>query len=412
MATNSIRGGQNRKVLDEITSSHGKIFEAWSDEPWILEGAAVRVSIVCFSSTAGDISASSKLDGKDVVEIYPDLTSLSAAGDGVNLTRLGRLDENRNICFQGPVKVGAFDVPGDLARKWLVSPNPHGRPNRDVVRPWRNGMDLTRRGSDTWIIDFGALRLEEAQLYEAPFRHVLQHVKPKRDNNRDKSRREKWWLLGRSGEDLRAGVAHLPRFLLTPRVAKYRLFVWVDETVLPDSAVVAVTRQDDTCFGILQSRFHEWWALRTCTWLGVGNDPRYTPSTTFETFPFPDGLTLNISAEEYASEPTAVAIAEAAGRLNELRENWLNPAEFVRREPEVVPGFPDRIIPINERASQELKKRTLTNLYNENPAWLANAHQHLDEAVAAAYGWPAGLSEDEALKRLLELNSARLPPPG
>jgi type II restriction/modification system DNA methylase subunit YeeA len=406
VATNSIRGGQNRKVLDAI-SAHGRIFEAWSDEPWILEGAAVRVSIVCFSDAADAASGNLKLDGQCVAEVYPDLTSRSVTGDGVNLTRLGRLDENRNICFQGPVKVGSFNVPGDLARTWLLSPNPHGRPNSDVVRPWRNGRDLTHRGSDKWIIDFGSLSLEGAELYEAPFKHVLERVKPKRDANREKSRRDKWWLLGRSAEDLRTGIAALPRFLLTPRVAKYRLFVWVSGVVLPDSAVVAVAKQDDTCFGILQSRFHEAWALRTCTWLGVGNDPRYTPSTTFETFPFPCGLTPNMSAEQYTSEPRAVAIAEAGKRLNELRENWLNPTELVRAEPEVVPGCPDRIVPVNEKAAQELKKRTLTNLYNERPSWLAYAHQQLDEAVAAAYGWPADISEEEALKKLLELNLSR-----
>jgi hypothetical protein len=118
VATNSIRGGQNRKVLDEITSSHGKIFEAWSDEPWILEGAAVRVSIVCFSSAADDISASSKLDGKDVAEIYPDLTSLSAAGDGVNLTRLGRLDENRGSCPKSVISVRGAAATARSSDRW------------------------------------------------------------------------------------------------------------------------------------------------------------------------------------------------------------------------------------------------------------------------------------------------------
>lgn len=93
--------------------------------------------------------------------------------------------------------------------------------------------------------------------------------------------------------------------------------------------------------------------------------------------------------------------------MNELRENWLNPSDLMRREPEVVAGYPDRIVPVSERAAQQLKKRTLTNLYNENPTWLQNAHRALDEAVAAAYGWPADLSDDEILKRLLDLNLAR-----
>jgi hypothetical protein len=105
----------------------------------------------------------------------------------------------------------------------------------------------------------------------------------------------------------------------------------------------------------------------------------------------------------------ALAIAEAAHRLNALRENWLNPPEWVDRVPEVVPGYPDRIIPKPEHAA-ELKKRTLTNLYNARPAWLDHAHQALDAAVAAAYGWddysPA-MPDTEILRRLLALNQAR-----
>ena len=157
------------------------------------------------------------------------------------------------------------------------------------------------------------------------------------------------------------------------------------------------------------------WALRMGTFLGVGNDPRYTPSTTFETFPFPGGLTPNIPATDYATDPHAQKIAAAAARLNELRENWLNPADQVIRVPEVVPGYPDRILPKDEAAAKVLKLRTLTNLYNQRPTWLQNAHAALDEAVAEAYGWGddwrAGkLTEDEILARLFKLNQERAKP--
>jgi type II restriction/modification system DNA methylase subunit YeeA len=181
---------------------------------------------------------------------------------------------------------------------------------------------------------------------------------------------------------------------------------------LPDSAIIAIARDDDTTFGILHSRFHELWALRMGTFLGVGNDPRYTPSTTFETFPFPEGLTPNIPAADYAADPRAQKIATAATRLNELRESWLNPPDLVKRVPEVVAGYPDRILPISPEAEAVLKKRTLTNLYNAMPAWLTHAHKALDEAVAEAYGWGddwrAGkLTDDETLARLFRLNQER-----
>jgi type II restriction/modification system DNA methylase subunit YeeA len=95
--------------------------------------------------------------------------------------------------------------------------------------------------------------------------------------------------------------------------------------------------------------------------------PRYTPTTTFGAFPFPEGLTPNIPAKDYAADPRAQSIAKAARRLNELRENWLNPPEWVKCVPEVVPGYPDRILPMDDKTAALLKKRTLTNLYNERP---------------------------------------------
>ena len=157
--------------------------------------------------------------------------------------------------------------------------------------------------------------------------------------------------------------------------------------------------------------------------MGFGNASRYNSTMTFETFPFPRGLTpadTNGSVEmgdqgfilpSVAQErrPVALAIAQAAHRLNALRETWLNPPEWVDRVPEIVPGYPDRIIPKPDHAV-ELKKRTLTNLYNARPAWLDKAHQALDVAVATAYGWedymPA-MPDDEILRRLLALNLAR-----
>jgi type II restriction/modification system DNA methylase subunit YeeA len=176
---------------------------------------------------------------------------------------------------------------------------------------------------------------------------------------------------------------------------------------VPDNLVIVILRSDDTTFGILSSKHHVLWSVAKGAWIGVGNDPTYTPTSSFETFPFPEGLMPNIRAEEYANDPRAIAIAKAATYLNELRENWLNPSDLVKRVPEVVPGYPDRILPVDDAAAAILKKRTLTNLYNERPAWLDMAHRDLDAAVAAAYGWPADLSDDEILERLFKLNQER-----
>jgi len=407
VATNSIRGGANREVLKPIVEG-GRIFEAWSDEDWTVEGAAVRVSIICFD---GAQSTLARLDGRSVSSILPDL---SESLNGVDLTRAKQLFENVGRAFLGTKKGGPFDLPSQLAREMLKAPtNPNGFKNTDVLHRRSTGSDLSRRPEDRWVIDFGHGASErDAMLYEAPFQYVLRTVKPVRDINRREARRLNYWLHSETAPGLRKAIEAHSRFIATPRVSKFRLYSWLPKSISLDDGAIAIARDDDTTFGILHSRFHEFWALRMGTFLGVGNDPRYTPSTTFETFAFPEGLTPNIPATDYASDPRAQKIAVAAARLNELRENWLNPSDLVVRLPEVVAGYPDRILPKDAAAEAILKKRTLTNLYNERPAWLEHAHAALDEAVAEAYGWGedwrAGkLTEDEILARLFRLNQER-----
>ena len=443
VATNSIRGGANRKVLEPIAEANG-IFEAWGDEPWMIDGAAVRVSLVCFCSTR----ESANLDGVSAENIPADLSAALS-----NLPRARALEENANAAFMGDTKGGSFDVEGQVARMWLCEPlNPNGRPNSDVLLPWVNGLDLTRRPRDMWIIDFGwTMTEQEAALYQQPYNHAAEKVKPERESKIRAVYRESWWLhyrprpamwaalgglqsshgpavpggprLGGEPNGGNAGheVGHREktdgiRYIATPTIAKHRLFVWIDGAVCPDHQLIVVTRDDDTTFGVLHSRFHEAWSLRLGTWLGVGNDPRYTPTTTFETFPFPEGLTPNLLAADYADDPRAQRIAAAAKKLDDLRRAWLNPPDLVDVVPEVTPTaasgetprrYPDRIVPKTVEAAVKLKQRTLTSLYNQRPRWLADAHDALDRAVAAAYGWPEDIANEDALARLLALNLER-----
>lgn len=408
VATNSIRGGSNRKVLDRVVETV-PIFEAWSDEPWVNEGAAVRVSLVCFGNYEY-----SKLDGQPVSEIYADLTAFQKGKTGFDLTTALPLAGNEGVCFMGASKKGSFDIPGEQARQWLALPrNPNGEPNSDVLRPILNAIDIARRSRDMWIIDFGNDMSEtDAALYEVVFQYVVKFVKPERERTNDKTVRENWWRHGRPRIDMRVALKPLKRYIATPAVAKHRLFSWIDASVLPDQATLAIARDDDTTFGILHSRVHELWSLKMCTWMGKGNDPRYTPTSCFETFPFPAGLTPNIAASDYAENSHAKAIAVAAVDLNKMRENWLNPTEWVDwviTPQEERAGYPKR--PVAKTGHEaELKKRTLTNLYNARPAWLDNAHKTLDKAVAAAYGWidyTPEMTDEIILGRLLTLNRER-----
>ena len=421
VATNSIRGGANRKVLERIVAS-SRIFEAWSDEEWVNEGAAVRVSLVAFGflpslaggGVAGGEGLVALLDGQPVAEIHADLT----AGVGVNLTTAKPLAENSNASFQGSQKIGAFDINGELARSWLNVPNPNGLPNSSVIKPSWNGMDVTRRPRDGWIIDFGISMTEtDASLFELPFDYITTHVKAERMANNREGYRKYWWRHGEPRVAMRATLKGLPRYIATSEVAKHRFFSWLDSSILPDKRLIVIPRSDDATFGILHSRFHEIWSLRLGATLE--DRPCYRPSTSFETFPFP--FPAGLTPRDTAPSPPAplplagegsTDIAAAAKRLNELRENWLNPPEWVDwviTPEEEKAGFPKR--PLAKPGHEaELKKRTLTNLYNARPAWLDMAHKQLDQAVAAAYGWTdytPEMPDEEILRRLLALNLDR-----
>ena len=404
LATNSIRGGANRRVLDRVKET-GDIFLAWDDEPWVVEGAAVRVSIVGQDNGS---ETERKFDGRAVTVIHTDLTA-----DLTDLTVAQQLDENSAGVFVGVQKSGPFDLPADLAREMLAVPlNPFGAPNSDVIRRWVNASDLTDRIREAFIVDFGtSMSSSDAAKYELPFEYVRTQVLPVREQVRRKSHRNRWWIHGDARPGLRSRLADLSRYICTPMTSKHRVFVWLPVSILPSNATVAIVRDDDYAFGVLHSRAHELWSLRTGTWLGVGNDPRYTPSTTFEPFPFPWPLDTSdeaLTAEQHGHRD---AIGQAARALDKARQRWLNPPEWAREEPDIVPSLPPRLLPVDEGAAKKLAKRTLTNLYNDRPTWLANLHAALDAAVFAAYGWPeppSELDEEELLSRLLALNLERV----
>jgi type II restriction/modification system DNA methylase subunit YeeA len=408
VATNSIRSGASREILKKIVEE-GWIFNAWDDEEWTVEGAQVRVSIICFSPK---ISEQSYLNGQLVTKIHPNLTAAS-----FDVTSAKPLAENNKTSFVGVILNGEFEVEPSKAREWLRAPaNVNSRPNSDVLRPTFNGDDFNGERNEKWVVDFGTSRSEkDSAQYELPFQYILSRVKPYRQRRkpdgsfivRATSERNIWWRHARSRPGMRKALAALSRYIATPMVSSYRTFDFLHSSYLADQKLVVFARDDWTFFGLLHSEFHLAWTLKTCAWIGAGNDVTYSNQAVFLTFPFPEGLTPNIPAKDYADDPRAIVIARAAKRLDELRKAWLNPPELIDIVPEIVAGYPDRTMAKNANAAVELKKRTLNVLYNQRPQWLTDAHRVLDAAVASAYGWPADISEEEALAKLMKLNTAR-----
>ena len=371
LATQAIRFQSNRPVLDRIKRT-GDIFAAYSDEDWILEGANVHISIVCFDDGS---DKERTLDGEAVRQINQDLTA------GIDITLAKRLPENRNMAFQGISKVGAFDIAETLALNMMSRPNPLGNPNSDVLKRWLNGADITQRPRNMWIIDFGTeMSEEQAALYEVPFEYIKEKVRPGRIKNKAKWLPENWWFHGHLRTEMRRALSPLRRYIGTSITAKHRFFAWIEGDVLPSSSVIAIASDDDYMLGILHSRIHTVWASAIGTQLE--SRPRYILPC-YEKFPFP-----------CPTDEQREAIANAARELNRLREGWLNPVDAEGKP--VMFGV-------------DLRRRTLTNLYNdyEGHTWLVNAHERLDAAVAVAYGWEAGMSEEAVLEGLLGLNLGR-----
>ena len=361
LATQAIRFSSNRRTLERIKET-GDVFAAYDDLEWKPEepgSAAVHVAIVCFD----DGSETAKtLNGAPATDIDTRLT------DNMNLDQAVILPQNSGICFRGIEKGGPFDVAPQDAVTMLADSNPNGRPNSDVVKRYLMGSDLNGRPKERWLVDFGTMPEAEAMLYNLPYQHCLNHVKPVRDKNRREHRRINWWMFNDATPALNAAIAPLTRYIGTCQIAKHRLFQFIDAGTTPNNKVAVFAREDDYFLGILESCFHKVWAAAIGTQLREKESAQtYIISECFEKFPFPT-----------PTESQRQAVATAARTLDRQRRNVCRPNGVYRR--------------------------SMTALYNENPPWLQTAHADLDAAAADAYGWPANLPDDEILRRLVRLN--------
>jgi hypothetical protein len=237
-----------------------------------------------------------------------------------------------------------------------------------------------------WIIDFPpGMAEDEAMFYEQPYEYLRRHVQPMRAGNKRAVYRDRWWIHAEARPEMRIALAKRDRFIATTTVSKHRVFVWLPPETLPDHQLIVFARDDDWFFGVLHSRFHQIWALCLGTQLREKESGfRYTPTTCFETFPFPWPPATPLGKLTRVQDDQRTAIAQAARALDAVRADWLG----------------DRADP----------QHTLTALYNAPPGWLQRVHAALDETVAAAYGLPGDLPDDEIVTRLLALNQQRSAP--
>lgn len=258
----------------------------------------------------------------------------------------------------------------------------------------------------------------DASAYAEPFRHVQQHVYPLRTSNPRPQYRDRPWRFGEARPNLRAALVGKARCIVRSETSRQPVFAWMDTRILPSGSLIVIAAEDDLTFGLLHSRAHAVWTGFMGNRMGAGNDQRYNHRRTFETFPFPPGLAPTRPLPERMGEAHAADIARVATELDARRRAALYPPDTGAWVPaDADPADPRAVAPgsapyplrfVSDPAySAQLSGTTLAGLYQRRDAWLAELHAGLDRHVHAAYGWPADLSDDDVLDRLIELNRER-----
>jgi hypothetical protein len=396
ITTNSLRQTFNRRVLERHLGEFSLRF-AIPDHPWVdtQEGAAVRIAmtVAAKSDLPGQLltvtEEEPQADGSAKVtfteskgEIAADLT----IGAKVSETQPLRANDGltyRGMCLFGDGFIIAADTANQLGHGTIQGLEKH-------IRSYRNGRDLTDKPRGVYVIDLYGLSVDEArQQFPSLYQHLLTNLKPERDANRDKSIRENWWIFGRPRPELRPALQGLSRYIASVETSKHRHFQFLDASVLPDNKLIVITLDDAYHLGVLSSRIHVLYSLAAGSWLGVGNDPVYAKSRCFDPFPFPDcddSLKARIRslAEELDAHRKRVQAEHPALTLTGI----YNVLEALREE---------RTLTAKEKAIHD---QGLVSV-------LRQLHDDLDTAVAEAYGWPADLSDEEILTRLVALNAER-----
>jgi hypothetical protein len=367
VGTNSVSQNRARKVsLNYLAENGGLITDAVSKQKW--PGAAVvNVSIVNWVKNPNAPPLEFMLDGVEVEGISTRLTASRVAVEEFEALR-----SNLGRCFQGPIPGGDFYLSHEEADRLLAD---RSGAYADVVVPYLNGDDITedpRQLPGRWVIDFGGRKLEAAMAYPAALQRIRERVKPERDRNRRKTRREHWWMFAERAVGLRRAIEGLPRFIAGNAQGKRFLFTWQDAHVCPSNLVYVFAFSDDYAMGVLSSSIHRTWALRESSTLE--DRPRYTPSSAFDPFPWPT--------------PSDAAKT----RIGVLAAGIITRRQAIAAERDI----------------------GLTDLYNavDEGAWqdLAKLHRNLDGAVAEAYGWTKSVASDpdEIVHRLAALHASIL----
>ena len=399
ITTNSVTMTFNRRVVEHHLTAEPPLAVAFAvpDHPWVdaTLGAAVRVAMtvgvpgptdgelveVVRESRGGDDDARSVELATTQGLIHADLSA------GADVSGAEPLRGNDGLSFMGLIPLGTgFRLDADDAERLGYDPNDLPA----AIRRYKTGGDIARSQPDRLLIDFYGSTVDEARSsHPSLYQHLLDEVKPFRDNQKRKSYRERWWIHAEARPELRAALDGLDRFIATVETSKHRYFVFLDAEVLPDQKLRVVAHDDAYILGVLSSRAHVTWSLEAGGRLGKGNDPVYNGSRVFDPFPFPA-----------ATDAQRETVRQLSERLDAHR--WRVQAEHSTL---TLTGLYNALAAVRE--GREFNKKERTDYERGQVAILRETHDALDAAVAEAYGWPADLTDQQILVRLVALNVER-----
>ncbi len=399
ITTNSITQKFSRAVIERHLTQKKplSLLMAIPDHPWqkSADKAAVRIAMTVGIAGSQDGLLQKVVEESALNTDAPKVLLTQERGKihadfkiGVDLGSCKPLRANENLSSRGVALHGAGFIvtPGEAVSLGLGK---RAGLDRHILE-YRNGRDLADRPRGVKVIDLFPLAIDDVQArFPEVYQWVADRVKPERDQNNRAVYRDKWWIFGEPRRDFRPVLKDLPRYIATVETSKHQFFQFLDASIRPDNKLVNIGVEDAFFLSVLSSRFHVCWSLAAGGRLGVGNDPVYVKTSCFDPFPFPDPPdSLKAEIRELGERLDAHRKARLAVHGHLTMTKMYNTLEKLRAG-EVL-----------SEADKDLYEAGLIGV-------LRDIHDRIDRAVAAAYGWPADLSEAEILERLVALNQAR-----
>jgi hypothetical protein len=403
VTTNSISQVFQRRVMEPYLNAKKplSLTMAIADHPWTKvtrDSAAVRIAMTVAQAGKHDGRLLEVVSEEGVETDSPVILFAEKAGRinsdltvGVDVAATIPMKANEGLSSRGMALHGAGFIVAPEHAEFLGLGRREGA--EKVIKHYRNGKDLTARARGVMVIDLDGLTEQEVrQRFPEVYQHLLVKVKPERDTNNEPYRRLNWWLFGRRNTETRGFLANLPHYIATVETTKHRVFQFLDASILPDNKLVAIGLSDGFSLGVLTSRFHVQWAMRTGGWLGMGNDSVYVKSRCFDPFPFPT-----------ATDTQKQTIGATAEELDAHRKRVLAEHDHL-----TLTGLYNVLERLKAGATRDDLTDKERRIFDDGLVLiLKELHDRLDVAVADAYGWPVDLPEEEVLSRLVALNKER-----